>query len=266
MRRIALLVMAMLGTGAWGQGTSPAKADAPVEAAQALVGRALFLRGLPASDDLRYDAAGRMQGAAERVDWTLAGIDVKQVSRRGNSIEIEGIRVAIRFNQENRQFERHPRNSETVNVRVADAENERGFEATLDAIFAQGIDPRLQRETPPFWRHYFDPGLAWPPDGLTVPPIDAASPAAKDVIPPVAAHKVDAHLNAYAERDTVRGTVQMRLVIDTEGVPRRIAIARPLGYGLDESAVESVARWRFTPAMRDGKPVAVTMTVNYDFQ
>ena len=56
------------------------------------------------------------------------------------------------------------------------------------------------------------------------------------------------------------------MVVDAEGVPQRIVIARPLGYGLDARAVEAVAKWRFTPAMREGRPVAVSLVVNYDFK
>jgi protein TonB len=55
-------------------------------------------------------------------------------------------------------------------------------------------------------------------------------------------------------------------VVDAAGVPQRIAIVRPLGYGLDERAVEAVAKWRFTPAMRQGQPIPATLLLNYDFE
>ena len=264
MWRFILLIGMFMGSGAKVSGQT-AKSDPQIDAAEALVGRALFLRGFPAGDDLSYNADGRLLGAEKPVCWTLAGMDVQKASRQGAEVQIEGVRVSIRFNPDSRQFERHSQNGESIKLRVADAGNERGFLAALDAIFAHGIDPRLQRETPAFWRHYFDSGLAWPADGLSV--LDSGSAAAKEVTPPTVTHKADARVaNGYAERDKVRGTVQMRLVVDTEGVPRRIALARPLGYGQDERAVESVAKWRFTPALRDGKPVALSLVVNYDFQ
>ena len=54
-------------------------------------------------------------------------------------------------------------------------------------------------------------------------------------------------------------------MVDTDGEPRNIRIAKPLGMGLDRKAVESVEKWRFDPAQRDGQPVAVEMAVQVDF-
>jgi len=39
-----------------------------------------------------------------------------------------------------------------------------------------------------------------------------------------------------------------------------------VGMGLDEKALEAVRRYRFKPAMKDGRPVAVIMTVEVDFR
>ena len=35
--------------------------------------------------------------------------------------------------------------------------------------------------------------------------------------------------------------------------------------GLDENAIEAVKQWRFEPAMKDGKPVAVEINVEVTF-
>jgi TonB family protein len=35
---------------------------------------------------------------------------------------------------------------------------------------------------------------------------------------------------------------------------------------LDEKAIEAVKNWRFEPAVKDGKPVAVAISVEVDFR
>src|SRR6266702_3370770 len=52
--------------------------DGAVVAAEKLVGKSLFLRGFYAANELRYDAAGTVQGAGNLTtgDWTLAGVNV----------------------------------------------------------------------------------------------------------------------------------------------------------------------------------------------
>jgi len=43
-------------------------------------------------------------------------------------------------------------------------------------------------------------------------------------------------------------------------------VFKPLGLGLDESAVNTVRTWKFHPAIREGVPVAVRMLVETSFR
>lgn len=243
--------------------------DLGVVAAERWIGRALIVRGFPREDELKYDAAGQPLDPTKATDWTLAGFDLVKVARRvDGDLALEGFRVAIRYNPEQRIFERHRLKDETVRILLA-APSARGVESALAAIFSVGIDPALQRSMPAYWRHYFDPTVAWPPDalaGTTVFAMYGQPDQPRDVTGPVLAHKTDAEFTDPARHDNVKGPVQLRLVVDAAGLPQRIAVTRPLGYGLDERAAESIAKWRFTPAMRAGKPVAAGIVVNLDFE
>ncbi len=55
------------------------------------------------------------------------------------------------------------------------------------------------------------------------------------------------------------------MVVGADGRPNSIRVHRALGMGLDEKAIEAVQQWRFKPALKDGKPVAVTIGVQVDF-
>ena len=199
-------------------------------------------------------AAGRVLGSPKVGDWTLAAVNVLKVERRGaGEIELDGVRVAIRYNSDAHEFQRHPLNDEKMRMVVKDPGDVKQLEAAFAAMFAVGIDPGLQRAMPDYWRHYFDPTLAWPQDelsGQTIYPLYGAADQGKDVTAPKVEHRVEPKYGEFAVRDKVQGAMQLRLVVDANGVPQRIAISRPLGYGLDASAVEAMKKWRFAPGTK----------------
>lgn len=84
--------------------------------------------------------------------------------------------------------------------------------------------------------------------------------------PPVLLLKVEPEYSEQARQSKFQGTVLLRVVIDEKGFPRDIGVTRPLGLGLDEKAMEAVRRWRFKPATRDGKPVAMEAVVEVNFR
>ena len=56
------------------------------------------------------------------------------------------------------------------------------------------------------------------------------------------------------------------LVVDPNGHPQNIMVARSLGLGLDQKAMDAVRQWKFEPAMKDGRPVAVQINVEVNFR
>jgi TonB family protein len=269
MRVLAVLA---LGAGiAWGQGAAPeiVSVDKEMELARTMVGKALFLRGFYLTNDLSYDSEGRVIGVPKVGDWTVAGVNVLKVERRGEGeIELEGVRVAIRYNLDNHEFQRHPMNEEKMRMVVRDPGDAARLEKAFAAMFAVGIDPGLQRTMPEYWRHYFDPSLAWPEDGLTgqaIYPMYGTSDQNRGVTAPKVIHDVEPKYGSFAQRDKAQGAVQMRLVVGANGVPQRIAVSRPLGYGLDASAVEAAKKWRFAAGIKDGNVVATGVLVEQQF-
>ena len=56
------------------------------------------------------------------------------------------------------------------------------------------------------------------------------------------------------------------LVVDQYGHPQQLRVARSLGMGLDQKAIEAVRQWKFELAMKDGHPVAVQINVEVNFR
>jgi TonB family protein len=61
------------------------------------------------------------------------------------------------------------------------------------------------------------------------------------------------------------GVCVLKLVVDADGMPQNIKVVRPVGMGLDEKAIAAVRQWTFSPALKDGEPVAVQIDVEVNF-
>jgi protein TonB len=83
---------------------------------------------------------------------------------------------------------------------------------------------------------------------------------------PRAVFTPDPEYSEEARKAKYQGTCVLWLVVGPDGHPRDIRVARTLGLGLDEKAIEAVKQWKFEPAMKDGKPVAVQINVEVDFR
>jgi periplasmic protein TonB len=83
---------------------------------------------------------------------------------------------------------------------------------------------------------------------------------------PHAIYDPDPEYSEQARKAKYQGNVVLSAVIDAEGRPRNLRIARSLGMGLDEKATEAVSKWRFTPALKDGRPVAVQISIEVVFR
>jgi TonB family protein len=84
---------------------------------------------------------------------------------------------------------------------------------------------------------------------------------------PVALNSVEAEFSDEARRAKYQGVVLISMIVDANGMPQNPRVVRPLGMGLDEKALEAVRKYRFKPAMKEGKtPVPVMITVEVNFR
>jgi TonB family protein len=84
------------------------------------------------------------------------------------------------------------------------------------------------------------------------------------VTPPRVVKQVNPH---YATNHGVRavGSVIIALVVSSKGIPRDPRVVKGLDKDLDESAVKAVKEWLFAPAQKDGKAIAVRVSVQIEF-
>jgi len=83
---------------------------------------------------------------------------------------------------------------------------------------------------------------------------------------PRAIYSPEPEYSEEARRAKYTGVVVLWLVVGPDGRPRDIRVRRAAGMGLDEKALEAVRTWRFEPALRNGQPVAVEVSVEVTFR
>ncbi len=105
-----------------------------------------------------------------------------------------------------------------------------------------------------------------PPVSDTVAAATGAYKIGGGVSPPKLLSKVEPEYSAEAHRAKLQGIVQIEIVVDEHGIPKDLRVKRGLGLGLDQKALEAVAKWRFQPGTKDGKPVPVFATVQVNFR
>jgi periplasmic protein TonB len=83
---------------------------------------------------------------------------------------------------------------------------------------------------------------------------------------PQAVSTPDPEYTEEARNAKTQGTCILWLIVDDQGRPRDIRVIRGLGMGLDMKAIEAVKQWKFQPALKDGHPVNVQISVEVGFR
>lgn len=68
-----------------------------------------------------------------------------------------------------------------------------------------------------------------------------------------------------ARRNQIEGSVKVSVLLKADGAVSDIKVARGLGYGLDENAIEAARQLRFVPAQKDGHAVSVRLFLEFKF-
>jgi TonB family protein len=86
------------------------------------------------------------------------------------------------------------------------------------------------------------------------------------LIAPRVLYKVEPEFSDEARKAKYQGTVLLTIEVGEDGQPHKLQVLRGLGLGLDEKAIEAVSRWKFRPALRNGRPVRAAATIAVNFR
>jgi periplasmic protein TonB len=66
----------------------------------------------------------------------------------------------------------------------------------------------------------------------------------------------------------IQGTVELLIIVNTDGTVKFESVRKSLGYGLDQKAIEAVKKWKFIAGKKDGKsvPTYVSVLINFSLR
>lgn len=84
---------------------------------------------------------------------------------------------------------------------------------------------------------------------------------------PVVVKEVHPGYTQAAKDAHIEGTVVVECVVLANGTVGDVKVARSLDsmFGLDQEAVAATKQWQFKPGTKDGKPVAVRVSIELTF-
>jgi periplasmic protein TonB len=134
----------------------------------------------------------------------------------------------------------------------------------LDGVPGPPTDARGPGDTGVGTRMGRDRGLGGGPgDGIGDGPYGIGN----GVTGPELIHRTPPQYSAEAMRAKLQGVAVLSGVVGIDGLLHDIRVVRSLdpAFGLDQEAIRCVRQWRFRPGTRQGKPVAVYVTIEVAF-
>jgi outer membrane biosynthesis protein TonB len=156
-----------------------------------------------------------------------------------------------------------PADAKSVTTTTSQAHSNKLLRDALDNVFAQPFDSRMMESMPEFWKLYYAAAAT----KTDYKPADPAVLRQSEVDKKARLTSTfEPQSNEYAQDHGVAGICLYHVVIGADGKPGEIAVARPIGFGLDENAVDSIRKATFEPAVKNGNPVPVMLDLVVEFR
>jgi len=156
-----------------------------------------------------------------------------------------------------------PADAKSVTTTISQAHANTLLRSALDNVFAQPFDSRMMESMPGFWKLYYVAAAT----KTDYKPADPAVLRQSEVDKKARLTSTfEPQSNEFAQDHGVAGICLYHVVIGADGKPGEIAVARPIGFGLDENAVDSIRKATFEPAIKNGNAVPVMLDLVVEFR
>jgi TonB family protein len=302
LQRSFLVLCALLCLWLNGRAFASARGDLEAKLKAQYVGRAVFVRRAYVGKELNFNADGSPSQDYKSGSWAVAaGFSIENLRVRDGVVELHGKRILLKYDSKQRQFhtvapvpsvagfplqldtnvsreekgrwsDLKPLQNLTIRVRFSPATDEAEIHAALDKVFLAS-EEKLSEVVPVHWREVvcLQEQLSNGKEACDRTAKEAAviGPVFKvgeGVTAPRPLSTSDPEYDEVAKRAHEEGTCVLKALIGATGSPLQLRIEQPIGLGLDEQALRAVSMWRFQPAIKEGNPVQVWITITVSFR
>lgn len=266
----------------------PAKAASPDDDLRSKYrGKVLMLRNFYCGQDLRFNEQGDLQAGGPTGAWTICrDVRIGNLKIEKGVLHITGQRIYLAHNagqdfldvldlepndaKKAKKYKDLIQNQKiSIEAQLPQNADSSGVQAVMDKLFYSS-QQEFSEAVPDLWKCFFQTETRKSVCEDSMPMPNPVKPRQVEhvggkVTAPKANYTPDPSYTDEARMAKYQGTTVMSVLIDPTGTVKGIRIVRPLGMGLDEQAATSISTWRFTPAEREGKPFAVEVRVEVQF-
>lgn len=241
--------------------------------------KVVMLRNYYCGQKLKFDANENLVSGGESGPWTVCrDIRIEGIKATEGKITIAGRRIYLRYDSKQREFrdvtldipnvEKQKKQYQdmldaqkvVIEARLPAGADNSTIESSMNRLF-YASDQDFLGSVLGIWRTFFH--STDKTETSTSQPVEHVGK--NNVTRPESIYTPDPNYSDEARKAKYQGILALNLIVDSSGAVSNVSVIRPLGMGLDERAAAQVATWKFKPALKDGKPVPVEVSVEVSF-
>jgi TonB family protein len=263
-----LLPLLVCCSWTWAQTQPAPPVPPPVSSYQ---DKTYFLRSLCGDAKLDFDAEGKLKSPCHQpVPFTLDAIHISSLKFKKGKLTIQAEKTGIYLlpikhgdSETTHELQTFSlKQGAILTIEDAGAKHEEDIQSAMQAVFAKTYAD-LAPNGPSLDEAYAKAPHTGPPFPVVYEG-DIYSPG-DGVSDPKLIYSIEPEFSEEGRAKRINGEVLIGCVVTPEGTPANVHVLRGIGYGMDEQAVAAVQKYRFKPAEKDGKPIAVRIAVSTKF-
>lgn len=228
-----------------------------------LQGKVAVLQNFYTSDQLTFDSQGKLEGMSKIGPWTSYGrVEIDSVQLTNNAMIIKARRNVVKWEESASEFSNYTLNhSAHITIDLPPGYDEATLAATIDKVFLNR-QQRISDIVPDYWKELLttERTRRTKYDRERAQIMKAVLLNPSNIIPArLQSSAKGVEISPKPFTHLTKDTLAFSFIVDEKGEVKNLQIEKPVGLGKDDEIATIIASWKFSPAMKDGKPVAVLM-------